>query len=204
MALPAPGNLDWEKTGGLIPAIVQHADNGAVLMLGYMNAAALAATCESGRVTFFSRSKQRLWEKGETSGNSLTATEIAIDCDRDTLLVKARPAGPVCHRGTPACFDSAPPAAGFLAELERVIAARLEESDPESSYTARLAAAGPARMAQKVGEEGVEVALAGATGNREALIAETADLFYHTLVLLCGTGVTLAEVSAELARRHSA
>lgn len=203
MALPAPGNLDWEKTGGLLPAIVQHADSGAVLMLGYMNAAALAATCDTGRVTFFSRSKQRLWEKGETSGNTLAVTEIAADCDRDTLLVRVRPAGPVCHRGTPACFDSARPVAGFLGELESVIAARLADADPDASYTARLAAAGSARMAQKVGEEGVEVALAGAGGDREALIAETADLLYHTLVLLRGSGATLAEVSAELARRHS-
>lgn len=203
MRLPAAEDLDWQKVGGLLPAIVQHADSGVVLMLGYMNAEALAATHASGRATFFSRSRQRLWEKGETSGNTLRVVEIAVDCDRDTLLLKVRPAGPVCHRGTATCFASAPPAGGFLAELETVIAARLADADAESSYTARLAAGGPARMAQKVGEEGVEVALAGAAGDRDSLIAETADLLYHTLVLLRGRDVSLAEVSAELARRHS-
>ncbi|MFW5927351.1 MAG: bifunctional phosphoribosyl-AMP cyclohydrolase/phosphoribosyl-ATP diphosphatase HisIE [Wenzhouxiangella sp.] len=193
--------LDWNKGDGLLPAIVQDADDGRVLMLGYMNAAALDRTRETGRVTFFSRSKKRLWTKGETSGNHLELVEIAADCDRDTLLVLARPAGPVCHRGTDTCFgDTRWPAAGMLARLDRLVAERAG-GDPDSSYTARLLAEGPARCAQKVGEEGVEVALA-AVGDRESLPGEAADLVYHLLVCLHSAGSDLDAVLDELIRRR--
>ena len=159
----------------------------AVLMLGYMDREALAATLARGRVVFFSRSRQRLWEKGETSGNSLQLVDIRCDCDADTLLVIALPAGPVCHTGTASCFGDEPLTAAaplsFLAELEQLIAQRIAAA-PEGSYTARLYAGGVRRMAQKVGEEGLEVASAGAGRTDAALLGECADLLYHLLVLL--------------------
>ena len=162
-----PDNLDWQKNGGLIPAIIQDADSGQVLMLGYMNRDALAQTLESGRVTFYSRSKQRLWTKGESSGHYLHFKGISADCDRDTLLILATPIGATCHTGAQSCFHqfdgAAEPDWVFLARLEQLIAAR-KRADPESSYTARLYAAGRKRIAQKVGEESVETALAAATG----------------------------------------
>ncbi|MDT8450758.1 MAG: bifunctional phosphoribosyl-AMP cyclohydrolase/phosphoribosyl-ATP diphosphatase HisIE [Wenzhouxiangellaceae bacterium] len=193
---------DWNKTGGLLPAIVQDAASGRVLMLGYMNQEALEKTRASGRVTFFSRSKERLWTKGETSGNVLELVSIGLDCDRDALLVQARPAGPTCHLGTDTCWgDEFHPPAGFLAELERVIESR-NGADPESSYTARLLNEGIKRCAQKVGEEGVEVALAATAGDRDELINESADLLYHLLVLLAGSGLSLAEICRRLERRH--
>ncbi|MDZ7789087.1 MAG: bifunctional phosphoribosyl-AMP cyclohydrolase/phosphoribosyl-ATP diphosphatase HisIE [Xanthomonadales bacterium] len=195
-------NLDWNKGDGLLPAIVQDADDGRVLMLGYMNAEALDATRDSGRVTFFSRSKQRLWTKGETSGNHLAFVQGFADCDRDTLLVLARPQGPTCHTGTDTCFgNTRPPAVGFLAELERTIRARAG-ADPEESYTARLLAEGVKRCAQKVGEEGVEVALAAAAGERRELESEAADLLYHLLVCLQSAGSDLESVVDTLIRRH--
>ena len=195
-------NLDWRKGDGLLPAIVQDADDGRVLMLGYMNAEALDATRDSGRVTFFSRSKQRLWTKGETSGNHLAFVKAFADCDRDTLLVLARPHGPTCHTGTDTCFGNTRiPAVGFLAELERTIRARAG-SDPEESYTARLLAEGVKRCAQKVGEEGVEVALAAAAGERKELESEAADLLYHLLVCLQSAGSDLESVVDTLIRRH--
>jgi phosphoribosyl-ATP pyrophosphohydrolase/phosphoribosyl-AMP cyclohydrolase len=194
--------LDWTKGDGLLPAIVQDADDGRVLMLGYMNAEALEKTQASGRVTFFSRSKQRLWTKGETSGNHLELVDIRSDCDRDTLLVLARPLGPACHRGTATCFgDSRLPPVGFLASLGRTIADR-GDSDPEESYTARLLAEGTKRCAQKVGEEGVEVALAAAAGDRDELESEAADLLYHLLVCLQSAGSDLDSVLETLIRRH--
>jgi len=198
--------LDFAKGAGLLPAIVQDAASGAVLMLGYMDAAAVRASLERGRVVFFSRSKQRLWEKGETSGDHLTLIEIRADCDRDTLLVTARPAGPVCHTGAPTCFGpprlpEAQPLA-FLASLECIIEQRIAEQ-PSGSYTARLYAQGPRRIAQKVGEEGVELALAGAGEADDKVIAESADLVYHLLVLLKSRNVALAQVVAELASRHA-
>jgi len=198
-------SLDFDKSGGLLPAVVQHAASGAVLMLGYLTPEALRQTLARKRVVFFSRSRGRLWEKGETSGQLLKLVAVHADCDRDALLIRALPQGPVCHLGTPSCFDipSAEAAAGFLGELERVIAARLG-AHPADSYTARLAAAGATRAAQKVGEEAVEVALAGAAGSDAALIAESADLLYHLLLLLGLRGVPLAAVSAELAARHDA
>lgn len=201
--------IDWEKTGGLVPAIIQDADNRQVLMLGYMNRDALAATLASGRVTFWSRTREKLWVKGETSGNSLALKTIALDCDRDTLLVQAEPQGPVCHLGTPSCFDSEPfrlcaeenPSLDFLAQLERLLAQR-KEASPESSYTASLYARGTKRMAQKVGEEGVEVALAAVAGDRDELIDESSDLLYHLLVLLQDQGLALKDITARLQHRH--
>lgn len=199
--------IDWQKNDGLVPAIVQHATSGSVLMLGYMNRAALAATLERGRVVFFSRSRQRLWEKGETSGHSLQLLELRADCDADTLLVIALPAGPVCHTGSTSCFgDEALTAAAplsFLLELEQVIAQRIAES-PEGSYTARLYGRGVRRVAQKVGEEGLEVALAGAGEADDTLLGECADLLYHLLVLLRSRSLRLEAVIEELRRRHAA
>jgi phosphoribosyl-ATP pyrophosphohydrolase/phosphoribosyl-AMP cyclohydrolase len=195
--------LDFEKGGGLLPAVVQHADSGAVLMLGYMTREALDATLARGRVVFFSRSKARLWEKGETSGHALQVREITADCDRDALLVKALPRGPTCHLGSASCFE---PGTGdgclvFLGVLERVIAERIRMR-PEGSYTARLLADGPRRIAQKVGEEGLEVALAGSSGTDEEVIGEVADLLYHLLVMLKTRGVSLGQVVEELRLRH--
>jgi len=203
--LDTPGalpNLDWSKGAGLLPAIVQDADDGRVLMLGYMNTEALEATRKSGRVTFYSRSKQRLWTKGESSGNHLDLVDILADCDRDTLLVLARPRGPTCHSGTDTCFgDGRIPAIGFLADLERTIQARADTA-PEESYTARLLAEGTKRCAQKVGEEGVEVALAAAAGERGELESEAADLLYHLLVCLQSAGTQLDSVVETLIKRH--
>lgn len=199
--------LDFEKAGGLLPAIVQHADSGAVLMLGYMNEAAVATTLTRGRVVFWSRSKQRLWEKGETSGHVLEVVAIHEDCDQDALLVLARPAGPVCHTGTATCFGDGPmsraEALGFLAQLEYVIEQRISAGDA-ASYTARLFNEGRRRIAQKVGEEGVEVALAGVADDDAALVNESADLLFHLAVLLRTRGLSLENVAAELAARHRA
>jgi phosphoribosyl-ATP pyrophosphohydrolase/phosphoribosyl-AMP cyclohydrolase len=199
--------IDWNKGDGLVPAIVQHATDGSVLMLGYMNRASLGATLARGRVVFFSRSKQRLWEKGETSGNFLQLVDVRVDCDADTLLVSALPAGPVCHTGSATCFGdppasaAAPTSLNFLLQLEQLIAQRIADA-PEGSYTARLFASGIRRVAQKVGEEGLEVALAGAGEPDAALVSESADLLYHLLVLLRSRGLPLASVIAELQRRH--
>jgi phosphoribosyl-AMP cyclohydrolase / phosphoribosyl-ATP pyrophosphohydrolase len=199
--------IDWDKGNGLVPAIVQHAVSGSVLMLGYMNHAALAATLQRSRVVFFSRSKQRLWEKGATSGNFLQLVDLRMDCDADTLLITALPAGPVCHTGSASCFgDEALRAAtplSFLLELEQVIAQRIAASRG-ASYTARLYAQGVRRIAQKVGEEGLEVALAGAGESDAALLGECADLLYHLLVLLRSRSLPLAAVIEELRRRHEA
>ncbi|WP_240906155.1 bifunctional phosphoribosyl-AMP cyclohydrolase/phosphoribosyl-ATP diphosphatase HisIE [Thermomonas sp. HDW16] len=191
-------SLDWDKQGGLLPAIVQDAANLRVLMLGYMSRASLAVTLESGQVTFFSRSKQRLWVKGETSGNTLAMVSVAMDCDADALLVQARPQGPTCHTGAVSCFVDAP--ADVLGELDRVIARR-KVGDAEASYTRKLFDAGIARIAQKVGEEGVETALAAVTADDAALCGEAADLVYHLLVLLQARGLAWDGARAELARR---
>ena len=196
-------NPDFEKGGGLVPAIVQHVDTGEVLMLGYMNDEALHATQDKGLVTFWSRSKSRLWTKGETSGNTLVLKDIEIDCDRDTLLVKALPKGPTCHTGSWTCFGETPgPDIGFLATLQTVIEARAND-DPETSYTARLLSKGTLKVAQKVGEEGVETALAGAAESDEALLNESADLLYHLSVLLKARGLKLQDAVAILKDRHS-
>jgi phosphoribosyl-AMP cyclohydrolase / phosphoribosyl-ATP pyrophosphohydrolase len=198
--------LDWEKNGGLLPAIVQDAVSGTVLMLGYMNREALAATQASGRVTFWSRSKQRLWTKGESSGDFLELGQIAADCDNDTLLILARPAGPACHLGTRSCFGEAPPRAAvepfaFLAVLEEVIKQRVAQR-PEGSYTAKLLAEGPRRIAQKVGEEGLELALAAVAQAGDEVIREAADLLFHVLLLLESKHLSLGQVIAELQARH--
>ena len=195
-----PEKLDWDKMDGLIPAIVQEADGGHVRMLGYMDRAALDATIETGKVTFFSRSKQRSWVKGETSGNTLAVRSIHADCDRDAILVLADPQGPTCHTGDDSCFGiyTSP---HFLAQLELVIAERAA-ADPDDSYTAHLLGKGVKRIAQKVGEEGVETALAATAGDRAELTNEAADLLYHLLVLLKASDLALADVTDELKRRH--
>jgi len=190
--------LAWEKQGGLLPAIVQDADSLRVLMLGYMSRESLAATLASGKVTFFSRSKRRLWAKGETSGNTLQLVSLEADCDRDSLLVLAKPHGPTCHNGTASCFPQA--VGDVVAELDAVIAQRKVDTS-ESSYTRKLFDAGIARIAQKVGEEGVETALAAVTADHDALRGEAADLTYHLLVLLQARGLDWNAVRAELARR---
>ena len=199
--------LDWAKGSGLLPAIVQDAATGAVLMLGYMNREALEATQRTGRVTFFSRSRGALWVKGETSGNRLDTVSVGADCDGDSILVQARPAGPVCHAGTASCFAASPPSQaarlGFLVALESVIASRVADR-AATGYTGRLLAEGPRRLAQKVGEEGVEFALAAAGGNDGEVIAEGADLLFHVVVALQARGLGLSDLAAELERRHAA
>jgi phosphoribosyl-ATP pyrophosphohydrolase/phosphoribosyl-AMP cyclohydrolase len=199
-------SLDFAKSG-LLPAVVQHAQTGAVLMVGYMNREAVRETLARGHVVFFSRSKQRLWEKGETSGHFLELREIRTDCDRDALLVTATPTGPVCHAGTATCFGDGPVTRGerlaFLAGLEGVIEQRIAAS-PQGSYTARLFAQGPVRIAQKVGEEGLEVALAAAVESDEKVVSESADLIFHLLVLLRSRGLSFESVVAELQSRHAA
>lgn len=193
--------LDWEKTDGLMPVIVQHAVSGEVLMLGYMNPEALDKTLESGKVTFFSRTKQRLWTKGETSGNFLNVVSIAPDCDNDTLLVLANPIGPTCHKGTSSCFGDTAHQWLFLYQLEQLLAER-KSADPETSYTAKLYASGTKRIAQKVGEEGVETALAATVHDRFELTNEASDLMYHLLVLLQDQGLDLTTVIENLRKRH--
>jgi phosphoribosyl-AMP cyclohydrolase / phosphoribosyl-ATP pyrophosphohydrolase len=195
--------LDWSKSNGLLPAIVQHYLTGEVLMLGYMNVEALTQTQVSGHVTFYSRSKQRLWTKGESSGHVLQVKSIRVDCDADTLLVQADPQGPTCHLGTSSCFgDTARPPLGFLAELDALVASRKAEL-PEGSYTTRLFSGGTRRIAQKVGEEGVETALAAVTQGDDDLLGEAADLVFHLTVLLRARGFGLADVTQVLIKRHS-
>ena len=192
-------SLAWDKQGGLLPVIVQDATSLRVLMLGYMNRDALAATLACGKVTFFSRSKQRLWMKGETSGNVLELVGVATDCDADTLLVQAHPHGPTCHLQRSSCFTEAPGDA--LAELDALIATR-ERERPDGSYTTKLFAEGVRRIAQKVGEEGVETALAAVAQDDEALLGEAADLLYHLAVLLRARGLSLADARQVLAARR--
>lgn len=205
---PAGADLiDWGKNDGLLPAIVQNASTGEVLMLGFMDREALGRTLETGRVTFFSRSRKRLWTKGETSGNWLSVVHVSADCDADTILVQASPAGPVCHAGTPSCFVGAPPAKAtslaFLPALEAIIGERIAQAS-DDSYTAGLHSEGLRRIAQKVGEEGLELALAGAGGSEAEVLSEGADLVFHVLLLLRERGLSLAHVAAELERRHEA
>lgn len=197
--LPNPADIDWSK--GLIPAIVQDVDSGLVLMLGYMNAEALATTIDSGHVTFYSRSKQRLWTKGESSGHVLALQSISLDCDGDTLLVLARPHGPTCHNGTTTCFGSFPgPDVAFLGELSRLVEQRYKDR-PVGSYTTKLFEAGTRRIAQKVGEEGVETALAAVAQGPDDLLGEAADLVFHLLVLLRDRGLGLSDVARTLRAR---
>lgn len=199
MKLP---KIDWKKNAGLVPAIVQDAATLQVLMLGYMDAAALKQTLRTKKVTFFSRSKQRLWTKGESSKNFLHLVDVKVDCDQDTLLVTARPDGPTCHRGTVSCFgDEGAAGAGFLGQLEQTIVDRLKSGD-KKSYTVRLAQEGVARVAQKVGEEGVETALAALTADKNEFAGEAADLLYHLIVLLRVKKLALADAIAVLQKRH--
>ena len=194
--------IDFEKGGGLVPAIVQDANTEQVLMLGYMNEASLAKTQDSGLVTFYSRSRQELWTKGETSGNTLKLQSITVDCDNDTLLVRAIPTGPTCHEGTVSCFGkTGPEGLGFLSYLEELIEAR-KSADAESSYTASLLQGPLRRAAQKVGEEGVETALAAVAETEDKLTSEAADLVYHLLVLLAAKDVKFESVINELKGRH--
>jgi phosphoribosyl-ATP pyrophosphohydrolase/phosphoribosyl-AMP cyclohydrolase len=202
--------LNWAKGDGLLPAVVQHVDSGTVLMIGWVNRESLTRTLESGAMTFWSRSKGRLWTKGETSGHVLRVRKIAFDCDADAVLVLAEPLGPTCHRGTASCFDdegegrgpSLPrPSVGFLAELDALIAARAVER-PDGSYTTHLLEAGIKRIAQKVGEEGVETALAAFEPDA-ALLGEAADLVFHLLVLLRARGLGLTDLVRVLEARHA-
>ncbi|AWQ18201.1 phosphoribosyl-ATP pyrophosphatase [Pantoea ananatis] len=193
--------LDWEKTQGMMPVIVQHNVSGEVLMHGYMNQDALNKTLQDGNVTFFSRTKNRLWTKGETSGHFLQVVSITPDCDNDTLLVLANPIGPTCHLGTSSCFSPAAPDWTFLYQLEQLLASR-KSADPESSYTAKLYASGTKRIAQKVGEEGVETALAATVNDREELTNEASDLIYHLLVLLQDQDLDLSTIISNLRARH--
>ena len=189
---------DWKKMGGLLPAVVQNDADGKVLMVGYMDAAALAKTRKTKKVTFFSRSKARLWTKGESSGNYLRLRSVALDCDGDALLVRAVPEGPTCHVGAGSCFDSP---LDFLADLDAVIVDRIEKK-PRGSYTTGLLKEGVDRMAQKVGEEAVETVIAAKNTDRGALLGEAADLVFHLMLLLRARGTSLGDAAALLRERH--
>ena len=195
--------IDWEKSDGLVPAIVQHAITARVLMLGYMNAEALAQTQAGNWITFYSRSRQCLWTKGETSGNKLKLSSIEVDCDGDALLVSAIPAGPTCHLEKRSCFDDERerPGFGFIGTLESVIESRMNDR-PNDSYTVKLLDAGTQRIAQKIGEEGVELALATSSGDRGAIVREAADLIFHILLMLRQRGLQFADVVEHLESRH--
>ena len=194
-------DFNLSKTAdGLLPVVVQDATTLKVLMLGYMDRAAFDKTVAEGRVTFFSRTRQTLWTKGETSGNYLYVREMFIDCDGDTLLVKADPVGPTCHRGTTACFDTSDDE-GFVRSLSRLIQGRHAQM-PEGSYTTRLFIKGPKAIAKKVGEEASEAIIEAVDGNRSRFIYETSDLVYHLLVLMEAMGVTVEDIERELALRH--
>jgi phosphoribosyl-ATP pyrophosphohydrolase/phosphoribosyl-AMP cyclohydrolase len=192
--------LAWDKQDGLLPVIVQDAATLRVLMLGYMNREALHATLDQRRVTFFSRSKRRLWTKGESSGHFLEVVDIEVDCDQDTLLVLAKPQGPTCHLGRTSCFPGAP--GMFLAELDALVARR-ERERPEGRYTTSLFEGGVRAIAQKVGEEGVETALAAVAQDEDALRGEAADLLFHLLVLLRARGLSLEDAISVLRARHA-
>ncbi|MGR5556529.1 bifunctional phosphoribosyl-AMP cyclohydrolase/phosphoribosyl-ATP diphosphatase HisIE [Vibrio fortis] len=196
--------INWDKVDGLVPAIVQDFQSSQVLMMGYMNQDALAKTGETGQVTFFSRTKERLWTKGETSGNVLQLVNMSLDCDNDTLLVKVNPIGPTCHLGNTTCWDvdsQEETQMVWLHQLEQLLAAR-KDADPDSSYTASLYARGTKRISQKVGEEGVEVALAATSGDKAELVCESADLIYHLMVLLQDQGLSMNDVVNKLKERH--
>ncbi|MBO6730261.1 MAG: bifunctional phosphoribosyl-AMP cyclohydrolase/phosphoribosyl-ATP diphosphatase HisIE [Maricaulis sp.] len=196
-------NLNWEKVDGLIPAIIQDVATRQVLMLGYMNAEAVALTQETGKVHFYSRTKQRIWKKGETSGNTFKLVQMAPDCDGDTLLVEVRPKGPACHTGTVTCFGDDPaPGLGFLAHLRAIIKKRRKEK-PKNSYVGDLLARAPKKPAQKVGEEGVEVAMAAVSEGKSELAGEAADLIFHLMVLLESRDLSLDDVVAVLRKRHA-
>lgn len=196
--------IDFEKTGGLVPAIIQDATTKNVLMLGYMNKEAYEKTVETKKVTFFSRSRQCLWTKGETSGNFLNLVSISTDCDNDTLLVKAIPDGPTCHKGTDTCWgeENKPNHLEFLTELQDFIEKRHQEM-PEGSYTTSLFNDGVNRMAQKVGEEALEMVIEAVNGTPERMIYEGADMLYHMIVLLTSKGMRIEDLAKELQERHN-
>ncbi len=195
--------IDFEKCGGLVPAIIQDARTKNVLMLGYMNQEAYDKTMKTKKVTFFSRSRQCLWTKGETSGNFLNLVDVKIDCDNDTLLVRALPDGPTCHKGTDTCWgeDNEQNPLLFLTELQDFINRRHEDM-PEGSYTTSLFKDGINRIAQKVGEEALEAVIEATNGTNEKLIYEASDMIYHLIVMLTSKGLRIEDVAAELARRH--
>jgi phosphoribosyl-ATP pyrophosphohydrolase/phosphoribosyl-AMP cyclohydrolase len=196
--------IDFSKDNGLVPAIVQDAETKNVLMLGYMNQEAYDKTTETGKVTFFSRSKNRLWTKGEESGNFLSLVSISNDCDKDTLLVKVTPAGPTCHTGTDTCWkEENTPSYGFFSELEAVIQERVENKDVQKSYVASLFAKGINKVAQKVGEEAVETVIEAMDNNDELFLYESADLLFHYLMLLQAKGFTLSDIEKELKGRKN-
>jgi len=195
--------INFQKSpDGLVPVVVQDADTYKVLMLGYMNGEALAQTQKEGKVTFFSRSKQRLWTKGEESGNFLLVREIAVDCDQDTLLIKAEPLGPVCHTGADTCWDEKNHREDFLALLEETIVERRNEGDPEHSYVARLFNKGINKIAQKVGEEAIELVIEAKDHDDKLFLNEAADLLFHYLILLNAKGYNLQDVTNVLQERH--
>lgn len=197
--------IDWDKVNGLLPVIVQNATTCEVLMLGYMNQVALEKTLNEKKVTFFSRTKQRLWTKGETSGHFLHLVDMSLDCDKDSLLILANPVGETCHTGAESCFHQFTQAQPldwvFFSKLEQLLATR-KNADPASSYTAQLYAKGTKRIAQKVGEEGVETALAATVKDRQETICEAADLAYHLTVLLQDADLSWSEVIGKLRQRH--
>ncbi len=197
-------NIDFEKSAGLVPAIIQDARTKNVLMLGYMNDEAYRKTLETKKVTFFSRSRQQLWTKGETSGNFLELVSIKVDCDNDTLLVKANPTGPVCHKGTDTCWGEKNDykSLEFLSQLQDFIETRYRDM-PEGSYTTSLFKDGLNRMAQKVGEEALETVIEAVNGTNERLIYEASDMFYHLIVLLTSKGLRIEDIANELETRHS-
>ncbi|MBO6188484.1 MAG: bifunctional phosphoribosyl-AMP cyclohydrolase/phosphoribosyl-ATP diphosphatase HisIE [Prevotella sp.] len=198
-------NIDFEKMGGLVPAIIQDVDTRQVLMLGFMNEEAYQKTLQTGHVTFWSRTRQTLWTKGETSGNFLNLVDMKIDCDNDTLLVKVHPDGPTCHTGTDTCWgeDNVQQASPllFLGELQSFIDKRKEEM-PEGSYTTSLFTKGINKIAQKVGEEALETVIEATNGTKEHLVYEASDLLYHLLVMLTEKGLRIEDVAAELQKRH--
>lgn len=196
-------NLDFEKQGGLIPAIIQDAVTNKVLMLGYMNKESLDKTIETKKVCFYSRSRNCLWTKGETSGNFLNVVSIKEDCDNDTLLIKVNPVGPVCHTGADTCFNEVNTENPilFLSTLQEFINKRYEEM-PEGSYTTSLFQKGVAKMSQKVGEEAVETVIEAMANNNSRLIYEASDLLYHLIVLLTSKGLSIEDLAADLKKRH--
>jgi phosphoribosyl-ATP pyrophosphohydrolase/phosphoribosyl-AMP cyclohydrolase len=196
--------IDFEKMGGLVPAIIQDADTKNVLMLGFMNEEAYKKTVETGKVTFWSRTRQTLWTKGETSGNFLNLVSMDIDCDNDTLLVKVHPIGPTCHKGTDTCWGETnqKPAISFLSELQDFIEKRYQEM-PEGSYTTKLFRDGVNKMAQKVGEEALELVIEATNGTNERMIYEGSDMLYHLIVLLTSKGLRIEDMARELMERHN-
>ena len=195
--------IDFEKMGGLVPAIIQDADTRQVLMLGYMNPEAYAKTVQTGKVTFWSRTRQTLWTKGETSGNFLDLVDMKADCDNDTLLIRVHPHGPTCHTGTDTCWgeENSREPLSFLKELQDFIERRHEEM-PEGSYNTRLFRDGVNKMAQKVGEEALETVIEAVGGTNDKLVYEAGDMIYHLLVLLTSKGLRIEDIAHELQRRH--